>query len=198
MRNDLAILAALALALPGLAAAQAGERKPDEAPSSAAKPGAETAPGPEARPEPPAGAGPAAPAQPASNPATVLAEVVGTVKGIDRAAQKLEVESAGQTVAVSLDRNTMVYTPRGLGTVLDLEPGAQVRVGRNAKFLAYWVQVRPPGGSDAPVSTPAQGSSPTTGSGPPAEGSGAPGAPTGTAPGGGSVSPGATPGGTGR
>jgi hypothetical protein len=183
MSQHFSILACLLLALPSLSAAQAGEAKPKEpAPETATPPAG------------PAGAGPASPAQPPANPATVLAEIVGTVKNVDRGAQRLEVESAGQILAVTLDRNTMVYTPRGLGTVVDLEPGAQVRVGRNAKFLAYWVQVRPAGQTDAPVSTPAQGSSPTTGAGPPAEG-GTPAAPTGTAPGGGSTTaPGAVPG----
>jgi hypothetical protein len=177
MSKHLSILACLLLALPSLSAAQAGEAKPKDQPAPEMK---------ATPPEGPAGAGPTSPAQPPANPATVLAEIVGTVKKVDRGAQRLDVESAGQTLAVTLDRNTMVYTPRGLGTVVDLEPGAQVRVGRNAKFLAYWVQVRPAGQTDAPVSTPAQGSSPTTGAGPPAEG-GTPAAPTGTAPGGGST-----------
>jgi hypothetical protein len=189
MRNDLAILACLALALPSLPGAQAGEAKPKDQPAAPPAAGAGTTPAN------PAGAGPALPAQPPANPATVLAEVVGTVKNIDRGAQRLDVDSAGQTVAVTLDRNTMVYTSRGLGTVLDLSPGAQVRVGRNAKYLAYWVQVRPAGEpEETPVSTPAQGSSPTTGAGPPAEG-GTAAPPTGTAPGGGTTTaPGATPG----
>lgn len=208
MRNCLAIVALFALALPGAPRAQAGAPKPVETPPSAATPPVHDAkPAPDARArddeksEPLPGAGPASPTQPPSDAATVLAEVVGTVKGVDRAAQRLEVESAGETVTVGLDRNTMVYTQRGLGTVLDLAPGAQVRVGRNAKFLAYWVQVRPPapvGTAPPVVSTPDQGSSPTTGSGPPAEGDGAPAAPTGTVPGGGATTPGGTPGGPGR
>src|SRR5512133_733305 len=76
----------------------------------------------------------------------VLEEVAGVVREVDRKAQKIAVESGDARVTLSLDRNTMVYTAAGLGTVLDVVPGAQIRAGRNADFLAYWVQVRPPAG----------------------------------------------------
>jgi len=72
-----------------------------------------------ARPQP--GAAPAS-APPA--PGAALEEVLGTVLEVDR-------------------REHLVYVPGGLGTVLDVVPGAYVRAGRNGAFVAYWVQVRP-------------------------------------------------------
>ncbi len=93
---------------------------------------------------------------------TVLEEVSGKVAEIDRRAHKLRVETASGPVTLSLDRNTMVYTGTGLGTVLDVVPGAQIRAGRNADFLAYWVQVRAV--PQPPASTPGQGTGPAGGS----------------------------------
>jgi hypothetical protein len=61
----------------------------------------------------------------------------------------------------------MVYTPAGLGTVLDVKPGAQVRAGKNAKGVAFWIQVRADG--PAAGATPGQGTGPGGGSGPPSE-----------------------------
>jgi hypothetical protein len=49
----------------------------------------------------------------------------------------------------------MVYTATGLGTPLDVVPGVQIRAGRNADSLAYWVQVRAT--AAPPTSTPVQG-----------------------------------------
>jgi hypothetical protein len=95
---------------------------------------------------------------------SVLEEVSGVVREIDRKAHRLSVDATGGPVTLSLDRNTMVYTAAGLGTVLDLVPGAQIRAGRNAEFLAYWVQVRAPVAKDqAPPSTPGQGTGPAGG-----------------------------------
>jgi len=74
----------------------------------------------------------------------VLEEVSGVVRELDRKGHKLTVEGVTGPVTLSLDRNTMVYTAAGLGTVLDLAPGQQIRAGRNADFLAYWVQLRLP------------------------------------------------------
>src|SRR5512138_409010 len=126
---------------------------------------------------------------------TVLEEVAGKVAAIDRKDHKLTVETASGPVTLSLDRNTMVYTATGLGTVLDLRAGVQVRVGRNADFLAFWVQVRQ--ASPAPASTPGQGTGPAGGGSAPAvEGAGGPGTATPPPPttGAGPASgPGATP-----
>ena len=74
---------------------------------------------------------------------SVLEQVNGVVREVDRKANRIVVESGGTQVTLSLDRNTMVYTSHGLGTVLDVVPGAQVRAGRNADMVAYWVQIRP-------------------------------------------------------
>jgi hypothetical protein len=109
---------------------------------------------------------------------TVLEEVSGKVAEIDRRAHKLRVDTAAGPVTLSLDRNTMVYTSTGLGTVLDVIPGAQIRVGRNADDLAYWVQVR--GVPQPPASTPGQGTGPAGGGSAPAGEGGGPG--TGAAP----------------
>ena len=122
---------------------------------------------------------------------TVLEEVAGKVAEIDRKAHRLRIETASGPVTLSLDRNTMIYTATGLGTVLDLAPGVQVRAGRNADFLAYWVQVRAPPSTASP---PGQGTGPAAGSAPAGEGGG-PGASTAPAPP--TTGPGAGPGGPG-
>jgi hypothetical protein len=111
---------------------------------------------------------------------TVLEEVSGKVSDIDRKDHKLRIETASGTVTLSLDRNTMVYTGSGLGTVLDLAPGALIRAGRNADDLAYWVQLRSV--PALPASTPGQGTGPAGGGSAPAgegvgPGAGAPPAP---------------------
>jgi hypothetical protein len=107
-------------------------------------------------------------AEPAPSPApakaplphgAVLEEVSGLVRDLDRKAFKLTIEAASGPVTLALDRNTMVYTASGLGTVLDLAPGQQIRAGRNADFLAYWVQLRVPPKPE-PAPTPAQGTGP--------------------------------------
>ncbi len=115
----------------------------------------------------------------------VLEEVSGKVREVDRKGHRLVVEVDGGVVTLSLDRNTMVYTATGLGTVLDLVPGAQVRAGRNAELLAYWVQVRQPAraGEPEPAPAPGQGTGPAGGaSGPATEPRGGAPAGPGTAP----------------
>jgi hypothetical protein len=128
----------------------------------------------------------------------VLEEVSGVVRDLDRKDHKLTVEAASGPVTLALDRNTMVYTANGLGTVLDIAPGQQIRAGRNAEYLAYWVQLRVPPKPE-PAATPAQGTGPGGGGAAPAtEGTGkgpgtAPAPPTTPGP----VPPGGTtPGGT--
>src|SRR5512138_891893 len=114
------------------------------------------------------GAKPAAQPPPAPPATVVLDEVVGTVRSVDRQAHRISIETPKGPVELSMDRNTLVYLPRGLGTVLDVAPGAAVRAGRDGDFLAYWLQVRP---TETPTraagATPGQGSSPTQGEGPP-------------------------------
>jgi len=112
-------------------------------------------------PPPPAAAAPLPPVSPAGAPAApaapppaprreppprgaVLEEVAGTVAEIDRATNRLRVDTAAGPVTLTLDRNTMVYTGAALGTVLDVSAGARIRAGRNADFRAYWVQVQGP------------------------------------------------------
>jgi hypothetical protein len=160
---------ALALAL--AAAVPAGAQTPvPQAPA----PGGERSPA--ALPTPPAmspipapsTASPPAPTPPSPSPGlpnrqsvergTVLEEVSGRVADIDRRSHTLKVETVSGAVTLSLDRNTMVYTAVGLGTVLDITPGAQIRAGRNADYLAYWVQVRAV--PAPPASTPGQGTGP--------------------------------------
>jgi hypothetical protein len=159
---------------------------------------------PEAAPASPAAAAPAAaPAPEPQRPGArivprgaVLEEVAGTLEAIDRSGHRLTIGTASGPVSLGVDRNTMVYTGAGLGTVRDLVPGLQLRAGRNAEFLAYWVQVRPV--PSAPTSTPGQGTGPAGAAGPPAEGGSPSGAPAGGAagpsttgpPGGGSVNAG--------
>ncbi len=181
LRTALAIAAAL-----GATAASAQKPPPDapppEPPPSPAPFRDPLAPSvPRPRPsEPAAGSKPLA-------PGAVLEEVSGTVRAVDRKAHKLSVDTAGGTVTLSFDRNTMVYTPAGLGTVLDVNPGGQIRAGRNAEHLAYWVQVRAPAGKAEAPSTPGQGAGPAGGATAPAtESSG-----TGAGP----ASPPSTPGG---
>jgi hypothetical protein len=89
---------------------------------------------------------------------------------VDRQSHHVTIESNGQRVTLAMDRNTMVYTSAGLGTVLDVAPGLSVRAGRNADFVAYWVQVRPAAGKGTalPPPTPGQGTGPAGGSAAPA------------------------------
>jgi hypothetical protein len=148
-----------------------------------------------AGPRSPSDGPPARPANEAVQRGTVLEEVSGKVAEIDRKGHKLHVATASGPVTLSLDRNTMVYTGNGLGTVLDVVPGAQIRAGRNADFLAYWVQVR--ANPTPPQSTPGQGTGPAGGGSAPAgEGAGpGAGAPplaptTGSGPGSGTGGPG--------
>lgn len=106
----------------------------------------------------------------------VLEEVIGTVREVDREHHRITIDTAAGAVTLSLDRNTLVYGPGGLGTVLDLAPGSPVRAGRNADMKAYWVTVRSPPRTTEPGLTPGQGTGPGGGAGPPA-GEGGPGTP---------------------
>jgi hypothetical protein len=176
-------LLALLLALPCAGARAQGMRGPPpdaRPPGSAAEPGpGEKSPAPDAR----------ADARGTTLPrGAVLEEVSGVVLDVDRNEHRIVVESGDKRVALSFDRNTMVYTPTGLGTVLDVVPGAQVRAGRNAELLAYWVQVRAPTRPNPP-STPGQGTGPAGGAAAPAAESAAPAAPA--PPGGAGETPGA-------
>ncbi|BDG06403.1 hypothetical protein [Anaeromyxobacter oryzae] len=100
--------------------------------------------------------------------AAVLEDVAGTVHAIDRVAHRIEIDTPSGPVGLALDRNTLVYGPNGLVTTLAIQPGSQVRAGRNADFVAYWIAVRAPRPA-APASTPDQGTGPGGGSGAPAE-----------------------------
>jgi hypothetical protein len=71
----------------------------------------------------------------------LLVEVVGKVAAVDRAGHRISVDTPRGRVDLSLDRNTLVYLPTGVGTVLDVLPGAAVRAGRDGDFVAYWIQV---------------------------------------------------------
>jgi hypothetical protein len=182
MRKTVLAIAAAA------AAASAGAQTP--APPEAvpgARPPALPSP-PAASPAPPTSSSEPLPRKQSVERGTVLEEVSGKVADIDRRDHTLRIETTSGPVSLSLDRNTMVYTACGLGTVLDVTPGAQIRAGRNADFLAYWVQVR--AAPAAPPSTPGQGTGPAGGGSAPAgegvgPGMGAPPAPptTGTGPG---------------
>lgn len=182
MTRILRTLAALLLA-PAALAEEPGAKPAGEAP--AATPPGEvrgTLPPPRLIPMP--GDGKAVPR------GAVLEEVVGTVREVDRARHRITIDTVAGPVTLSLDRNTLVYGPGGLGTVLDLAPGSPVRAGRNAEMMAYWVTVRTsvkPGETGA---VPGQGTGPGGGAGPPASegGAGTPGSPgpggTGPSPGG--------------
>lgn len=101
----------------------------------------------------------------------VLEQLSGVVRDVDRKAHHVTIEtSGGDHVKLALDRNTMVYTSAGLGTALDITSGAHVRAGRNAEFVAYWVQVRPVAGRGTaePSPTPGQGTGPAGGASAPA------------------------------
>jgi hypothetical protein len=107
---------------------------------------------------------PKVPADPEARPvpaASVLEEITGTVSAVDRSGWKLEIATAKGPVTLHLDRNTLVYTQTGLGTVLDLSPGQPIRAGRNATFTAYWVQLRPAAAGAPPpgpgAAAPAEG-----------------------------------------
>ncbi|MFY3746646.1 hypothetical protein ACOQFB_22270 [Anaeromyxobacter sp. Red801] len=161
---------------------------PDPAPAAGDKSGGKAKEGKDAKP-----------ARPLPR-ASVLEEVVGTVKEVDRAHHRLTIDAAAGPITLTVDRNTLVYGPAGLTTVLDVVPGASVRAGRNADDLAYWVTVR---GPQRATSTPAQGTGPGGGGTPPAgEGTGpgpATAPPAGPAPGSTSPGPPAPPaGGPGR
>jgi len=185
------IRTASAIAALLLAATSAAEQTPSLPPVAA--PAAPPAGPPESASTPERIEGKPAPPRPPEQPiarGAVLEEVSGVLDGVDRQAHRITVGTSAGPVTLSIDRNTMVYTSAGLGTVADLVPGAQLRAGRNAEALAYWVQVRRPSRGGEPHSTPGQGTGPGGGSGPPAEGEstsgGAP--PAGVGPG--SVGPG--------
>jgi hypothetical protein len=158
---------ALALALAASSArAQAGGPAGGSPPTSGAAPSAPAGP---AAPTPVVDA-PATAAAPRVEPPSakapaprgaVLEAVSGVVGEVDSQAHRLTVETASGPVTLSLDRNTMIFVAGRLGTVLDLARGQQVRAGRNAELLAYWVQIRAParpgpepatGGEAAPAS----------------------------------------------
>lgn len=178
MPRTAAALTALLLASPGFAD-QSPIPPPVAAPEPVAPPGNAAA-----APQEPGAARPL-PARPPSQPlprGAVLEEVSGVLEQVDPRTHRITVSTSGGPVTLSVDRNTMVYTAGGLGTVLDLVPGSQLRAGRNADALAYWVQVRRAPGQAEPASPPGQGTGPGGGSGPPAEGgaSGRTTAPAGT------------------
>jgi hypothetical protein len=102
----------------------------------------------------------------------VLEEVVGVLRSVEPRDNQLTIETGTGQVKLGFDRNTMVYTSTGLGTVRDLKPGVQLRAGRNAEMLAYWVQVRPAAPFGAPAPTPGQGTGPGGASGRSTEGGG--------------------------
>lgn len=187
-------LAALLLVPPSVP----GEERPGAPPAGAAAPARPAAGDPAAQP-PPAGEvrGTLPPPRLVPLPddgtrAAELVEVVGTVREVDRAHQRVTIDTGAGPVTLSIDRNTLVYGPAGLGTVLDLAPGAPVRAGRNADLVAYWLTVRPPA-PRPPSPAPGQGTGPGGGAGPPAEEGAAPGpAGPGAAPGS-SGAPGASP-----
>jgi hypothetical protein len=152
---------ALAAALPALAQGPtdpAGRLPPVASPAQPAPPG-----------EPPRKAVPVERPKGPLPHGAILEQVSGTVVSVDRQAHRFTIDAAGDKVTLSMDRNTMVYTPAGLGTVLDVVPGAPVRAGRNADLVAYWVQVRPipkvPASGAEPQPTPGQGTGPAGASG---------------------------------
>jgi hypothetical protein len=161
---------AVAFALLALvAAAPPGADPPSLAPPLPPPPGAGTP----TAPPPPKGK----PAQPHVLPrGAVLEEVTGVVRSVEPKVNQVTIDTGTGPVTLGYDRNTMVYTASGLGTVRDLKPGVQARAGRNADMLAYWVQVRPAAPAPpaaAPASAPGQGAAPAGGSAAPTEGTGA-------------------------
>lgn len=101
----------------------------------------------------------------------------GRVRAIDAVAHTVVLDVAGGAVTLAVDRNTLVYLPAGLSTVLALRPGDEVRAGRNDRNLAYWMEVhRPSSDAHPPVPTPGQGTGPGGGAPtPPERGATAPG-----------------------
>jgi hypothetical protein len=129
-------------------------------------------------------------------PGAFLDEVSGTVQAVDRVHHRVTIDTRSGPTEIALDRNTLVYGPRGLGTVLDVTPGAEIRAGRDSHALAFWILLRPAGPTTEPSSTPGQGPSPTAGTGPPAtEAPSTAAPPTGSTPGPGAVTAPGPPGG---
>jgi len=156
---------ALAAAVPRLAAAQAATpAPPPKAPEGAA--GTPNAAAPAKVPEPAPGAQAAAKPQKPLPRGAVLEELDGTLASVDRDAHRIRVTTAAGPVELALDRNTLVYTARGLGTVLDLRPGTSLRAGRNADHVAYWIQIRSPLTATPPSEA---GAGPAGGGPPPSE-----------------------------
>lgn len=189
--------AALALALASSPSLAQAPQPPSGAPPTSASPTSASPASPAASAAPSTGASAAgARKEPPPSKApiprgAVLEEVSGVVRDVDRKTHHLTVDSGSGEVKLALDRNTMVYTASGLGTVLDLAAGQQVRAGRNADFLAYWVQVRVPGKTSPVLPTPGQGTGPGGGGAAPASESSGPGAgPTPTPP---TTTPGSVP-----
>jgi len=163
---------ALAFALAAATSAGAQTPAPPKAAAGEGPPAAPSAPA--ASPAPPSSTSEPLPRKQSVERGTVLEEVSGRVAEFDRRNHTLRIDTATGPVTLSLDRNTMVYTASGLGTVLDVTPGAQIRAGRNADSLAYWVQVR--AAPAAASSTPGQGTGPAGGASAPAREGGGPGA----------------------
>uniref|UniRef100_UPI001F55AF14 hypothetical protein n=1 Tax=Anaeromyxobacter oryzisoli TaxID=2925408 RepID=UPI001F55AF14 len=177
---DRPALAVLAAALLAPAPSRAGDAAPaPSAPSARGAAPLSVTPPPRATPAPPKPADPAKkgddPQKPPPPRGTVLEDVTGTVHGVDRRAHRIEIDTASGRVALTLDRNTLVYGPRGLVTPLDVQPGATVRAGRNADFLAYWIAVR--AADPAAASAPGGGASGKSGPPPEREGGAAGAAP---------------------
>jgi len=103
--------------------------------------GAGTAPAQEARDGGPAASTDGGAAEGPDGGPTPHRAFPGKVTGVDWAAQRLTVEWAGRSVAMTFDRNTQVYLPERLGTLRDLAPGVEVRAAQGPTGLAIWVEV---------------------------------------------------------
>lgn len=159
----------LALLLALLGAAPAAALGPIEPPGRL--PPVAPSPPPDDPGRPPRKATPVVPPAGPLPRGAILEQLSGVVGAVDRRTHHVTIDPpSGEPVTLAMDRNTMVYTSAGLGTVLDVTPGAHVRAGRNADFVAYWIQVRPAlgKGTAVPPPTPDQGTGPAGGGAAPA------------------------------
>ena len=99
--------------------------------------------------------------------------IAGTVTGIDRQQRRVTLETASGPVVLGYDRDTTVFLPHRVGTVLDLTPGTRVSAAADPEKRAYWFQVRKKPGQAEPAADggaqPEPGGTPRAPDGQPAE-----------------------------
>jgi hypothetical protein len=101
------------------------------------------------------GASPPSPARPA------IRTLAGKITEVALGEGRVVLEAADGPVAVTVDRNTMVYLETRFGTVRDLAVGLPARISVGETGPAHWIEIRPKGLVPTPAATPTATSTPT-------------------------------------